>query len=228
MTCGLDARIGIRNRDEWFAHLVDDAQSCTTCSRMAGRRRVLGKENGALDATVMFVAEAPGRLGADVTGVPLCGDQTGRNFEFLLQKSGLSRNQVFITNAVLCNPRTPEGLNDKPTSQEVAACNHFLAATIDAIDPDLVIALGVAALGALAKIERHSLSLRSHLAQPTLWNGRLLAVLYHPSPRTRVFRSLEDQARDLGECLSAASPYRNVADYFAPTTADARSPRSRS
>ena len=47
---------------------------------MEGRTRALGQGNGPLDARVLFVAEAPGRLGADRTGVPLSGDQTGRNF----------------------------------------------------------------------------------------------------------------------------------------------------
>ncbi len=54
--------------------LVARAQACRLCSRMEGRRRVLGAGNGPLDARVLFVAEAPGRLGGDKTGVPLVND----------------------------------------------------------------------------------------------------------------------------------------------------------
>ena len=43
------------------------AQACRVCPRMEGRRRVLGAGNGPLDARVLFVAEAPGRLGDDRT-----------------------------------------------------------------------------------------------------------------------------------------------------------------
>ena len=39
-----------------------------------------GHANGRPDARVLFLAEAPGRLGGDRTGVPLTSDQTGRNF----------------------------------------------------------------------------------------------------------------------------------------------------
>lgn len=193
-----------------FERLACEARSCSACPRMHGRRRVLGRQNGALDAHVLFVAEAPGRLGAEVTGVPLAGDQSGNNFERMLGAVGLTRDDVFITNAVLCNPRTPDGRNDKPSASEIVNCNAFLAGVIDVIAPDLVIALGVAALSALARIEPHELTLREHLARPLPWSGRLLAVLYHPSPRTQVFRSLADQATDLARCLDAASPYRDV------------------
>ena len=192
-----------------FDRLVAEARACASCSRMGGRTRVLGPLNGSLTARVLFVAEAPGRLGADVTGIPLSGDQTGRNFERLLAAVGLRREDVFVTNAVLCNPRTDDGRNDKPTSTEIKSCAPFLTATIDIVDPDLVVALGVAALSALARVEPHSLTLREHLAQPRPWYSRLLAPLYHPSPRTRVFRSADEQAADLAACLAAASPYRD-------------------
>ncbi len=186
-----------------FAALVAEASACTTCARMSGRARVLGPGNGALTAKILFVAEAPGRLGAERTGIPLSGDQSGRNFERLLAAAGLTRADVFVTNAVLCNPQRADGCNDKPTTTEIINCNRFLTGVIEVLDPPLVIALGVAALAALGRIAPHALSLRSHLASPTPWFGRLLVPLYHPSPRTRVFRSFAAQAGDLAACLDA-------------------------
>jgi uracil-DNA glycosylase len=188
-------------RKHAFDSLVRSATTCIACPRMLGRRRVLGPGNGSLEARILFVAEAPGRLGAEKSGIPLQGDQSGRNFERLLAAVGLTREDVFITNAVLCNPQTPSGLNDKPTRAEVIECNHFLSSTIEVVAPALVIALGVSALAALGRVERHDLMLRRDLARPTPWFGRQLAVLYHPSPRTRVFRSWEEQVRDLDRCL---------------------------
>lgn len=171
---------------------------------------MLGLRNGDVNARVLFVAEAPGRHGAEITGVPLAGDQSGRNFERMLESVNLTRDDVFVTNAVLCNPLTPDGRNDKPSSAEIVNCNRFLAGVIDVISPDLVIAFGVAALSALARLEPHGLTLREHLGRPVPWYGRLLAALYHPSPRTRVFRSPAEQAADLAGCLAAASPYSDV------------------
>ena len=97
-----------------FRELVEAARACRRCPRMEGRTRAIGPENGPLDARVLFVAEAPGRLGADRTGVPLSGDQTGRNFDALLVSAGIDRRRLFVTNAVLCNPRRPDGRNDRP------------------------------------------------------------------------------------------------------------------
>src|SRR3954447_6489609 len=93
------------HRDEEFARLVEEARACQVCPRMTGRTRLLGPANGLLTARVYFVAEAPGRLGGDRTAIPLCGDQSGRNFERLLVEAGLERSEIFVTNAVLCNPR---------------------------------------------------------------------------------------------------------------------------
>lgn len=192
-----------------FRALEHAAAACDACPRMRGRRRVLGAGNGSLHTRLLFVAEAPGRLGAEMSGIPLHGDRTGKNFERLLAAVGLRRDDVFITNAVLCNPQSPAGVNDKPTRAEIAECNHFLSATISVVDPALVIALGVSALAALSKVERHELTLRSNLARPTPWFDRHLAVLYHPSPRTRVFRTFEEQVGDLARCLhSSALPKR--------------------
>src|SRR5579872_2221398 len=86
-----------------FCRLVERVAACRLCPSMEGRRRVLGPGNGPLDALVLFVAEAPGRLGGDRTGVPLSRDRSGLNFERLLASSGLGRAEVFVTNAVLCN-----------------------------------------------------------------------------------------------------------------------------
>lgn len=189
-------------REEAFALLFQDAQSCQRCPRMKERKRVLGPLNGSLSARILFVAEAPGRLGAERYGVPLFGDQTGKNFEYILERASLRREEVFVTNAVLCNPVDEEGNNDKPSRTELSNCNHHLAATIAVLQPMLVIALGVAALDALNRVQAHSIRLRDNLGSPVPWFDRYLAPLYHPSPRTRVFRRLEEQADDLVRCLA--------------------------
>ena len=48
---------------------------------MECRRKVFSEANGNIDSKALFIAEAPGRLGADKTGIPLYGDRTGDNFE---------------------------------------------------------------------------------------------------------------------------------------------------
>lgn len=64
-----------------FATVVSRAQSCRACPEMDGCTRVLSDANGPVDARVMFIGEAPGRLGAERTAVPFHGDVAGENFE---------------------------------------------------------------------------------------------------------------------------------------------------
>ena len=101
------------------------AQACRLCPRMAGRKRVLSEKNGHVNADVLLIGEAPGRFGAEVSGVPFQGDASGDNLEKLLAAAGLSRDEVFITNAVLCNPQSESGKNDKPKAGELQTAKRF-------------------------------------------------------------------------------------------------------
>ncbi len=176
--------------------LIEAVQACRRCPTMDGRRRLLSHANGPPDARVMFIAEAPGRRGGEVTGAPLTRDQSGRRFTRLLALAGLTRAQVFITNAVLCNPRRPDGANRPPSAAEVRACSGWLQAQIALVDPMVVITLGATALRALALIEPHRYRLRECVARPLPWNGRILVPLYHPSPRAGLSRSDREQEAD--------------------------------
>ena len=168
---------------EAFADLVYNAQSCRACPRMEGRRRVLSPENGPLSARVLFIAEAPGRLGGDKGGVPLTGDASGRNFLRYLTAAGLTRDEVFVTNAALCNPRTQRGTNAPPSAAELRRCSSFLRRTLDVVQPQMIATLGSKALAALHLIVPHSYTLRDHAATEVLWDRRTLFPLYHPSPQ---------------------------------------------
>ena len=176
--------------------LAARVQACRLCPRMEGRTRVFGAANGNTTARILFVAEAPGRLGADKSGVPLSGDQTGRNFATLLASAGISRSDVFVTNAVLCNPRDTHGNNAPPIAQELQNCSPHLAETIAILDPPYVVALGVVALKALRLVSPHDVVLARDVGQPIPWHGRTLVPLYHPGTRACIHRPMAVQGRD--------------------------------
>ncbi|MBO0799709.1 MAG: uracil-DNA glycosylase, partial [Blastocatellia bacterium] len=164
---------------------------------MRERKAVLSNLNGSLNPKVMFIAEAPGRNGADRTRIPFHGDSSGENFEELLKSAGLAREEVFITNSVLCSPRKPSGANDKPNRAEIRNCSAFLRRLIEIIDPPVIATLGAVALDSLGLIEEHEYRLRDHAARLLRWRGRLLVPLYHPSPQVIItVRTLEQQKRD--------------------------------
>jgi len=156
---------------------------------------VLAPSNGSLEAQVMFIGEAPGRLGAALTGVPFTSDQAGRRFQRLLATAGLDRSQVFLTNAVLCNPLR-DGRNRRPSVRDVTHCSPWLRTQIDLVDPHIVVTLGTVALAALRLIEDHPYELRRDVGRALPWYGRTLVPLYHPSPRTTGRRSWAQQVED--------------------------------
>ena len=185
--------------DASFDALIETVAACRACPSMEGRRRVLSHANGDVDARVLFIAEAPGRLGAELTGIPLTNDQSGRNFERFLAEAGLGRDDIFVTNAVLCNPRGDGGLNRPPTRAELTHCAVHLRAQLALVTAPIVVTLGAVALRAIEEIQPHRLSLSKNVAVPTTWNGRWLVPLFHPSPQAFMSRSLAHQLADYRE-----------------------------
>lgn len=196
-----------------FTALVRDVRTCAACPGMH-HARVLGEACGPLDARAIFVAEAVGRRGGALTGVPLTRDVSGQRFGAFLAIAGVERRDVFVTNAVLCNPLDAAGRNRAPRPSEVARCNPYLARTLDVVRAPVVVALGAVALAALGRIEPHQLRLCENVAATHPWRGRTLVPMYHPSRQSTLHRDAERQAADwraLGAIIRAASLYEGEA-----------------
>lgn len=202
--------------------LITDVQACRLCPEMAGCARVLSWANGPHDAKIMCIGEAPGRLGADRTSIPFHGDKAGDNFEHLIELAGLTRRQVFVTNAVLCNPRDDRGNNAPPLRRAIRNCSGNLERQIAAIDPPIVVTLGAAALEATRLIETHDLALSTHVRTAQPWNGRLLIPLYHPGARAMIHRNFAAQTADyyfVGETYRRMGRRRRASrDILKPTS----------
>lgn len=179
-----------------FNELCKQADACRRCQEMAHRSAVIGPANGNLGVRLMLIAEAPGRFGADRTRVPLSGDRTGDNFQHLLDQAELIREQCFISNAVLCNPRDGKNRNRRPYAGEIRNCSSFLKHQIELVNPEFVVSLGAVALSALNLVEGHNLKLSTDVGRIARWFGRNLIPLYHPSPRTLGLRSFSQQKED--------------------------------
>jgi uracil-DNA glycosylase family 4 len=180
-----------------FGSLISEAAACTRCPDMCGRAAVLSELNGSIAARIMFIGEAPGRKGADQTRRPFSGDQSGKNFDRFLASIGLSREQIFITSAAICNPRRESGANRKPSRAEVANCSYFLRQTLEIVNPQVVVTLGSVALDALKLIHHHDFGLKESAAKIHTWAGRTLVPIYHPSPQVLAsHRREQEQLRD--------------------------------
>ncbi len=182
---------------EEFLKLAEKARNCRICEAMCDKTAVLSELNGNLEPKVFFIAEAPGRQGADRTRKPFSGDKSGANFQVLLDSINLQREEIFITNTVLCSPRSETGANRKPSKKEIKNCAEFLEKTIYLINPKIIATLGSVALEALKTIEYHQIILKSGAGNIFRWNGLFLVPLYHPSPQVVAsHRRMPEQLED--------------------------------
>jgi len=96
---------------------------------------------GAEDAEIMFIGEAPGWY-EDQQGRPFVGS-AGQFLTQLLKSINLEREQVYITNVIKTRP--PD--NRDPLPQEIANCKPYLEQQISIIKPKMIVTLGRYSMG---------------------------------------------------------------------------------
>jgi len=92
--------------------------------------------DGAADARIMFIGEAPGS-DEDIQGLPFVG-RSGQLLDKMLAAIGLNRQNAYIANVI---PWRPPG-NRTPTPLETAVCRPFIDRQIELVNPDVVVFLG--------------------------------------------------------------------------------------
>lgn len=122
---------------------------CQKCSHLAASRKNVVFGVGSIDATLMFVGEAPG-ADEDIQAEPFVG-RAGQLLTKIIQTMGLTRETVYIANILKCRPDTPGQTsgNRPPTPEEMERCLPYLHAQIDLIKPQVMVALGATAMDGL-------------------------------------------------------------------------------
>lgn len=111
-------------------------QHCKRCSELCKSRTQVVFGSGNPNAEILFIGEAPG-ANEDKLGIPFCG-MSGKVLEELLQSINLSRNDVFITNTILCRPEN----NRNPYPEEVENCRDRLDQLIAIMRPKVIVTIG--------------------------------------------------------------------------------------
>jgi uracil-DNA glycosylase len=158
--------------------------NCRRCDLWAGATQAV-TGLGPADAPIMLVGEQPGDE-EDQRGEPFVGP-AGTLLARALHQAGLTREQVFITNAVKhfkWQARGKRRIHKTPTQAEVAACEVWLEQELVQVKPRVVVALGATAYRALTGQQRGFAEARaSHVLERS---GAALVVTWHPSAALRV------------------------------------------
>ena len=111
-------------------------------------------EDGAREAKIMLVGEAPGR-DEDIQGKPFVG-RAGQLLDKMLKAIDLDRSQVYIANVV---PWRPPG-NKTPGTQDVAVCLPFIRRQIELMQPEVLMFMGNIAVKSLMDTDTGILRMR--------------------------------------------------------------------
>jgi DNA polymerase len=155
------------------------ARSCRGCDLYKNATQTVFGE-GSHHASVVFVGEQPGDM-EDKSGHPFVGP-AGRMLDKALAEARLSRDQVYITNAVKHFKWTPQGKrrkHQKPLMSEVMACKPWLEQELDLLKPKILVCMGAtAAQSILGKGVLITKDRGKFIEGPP---GRLTFITIHPS-----------------------------------------------
>ena len=143
----------------------------------------------------MFVGEQPGDE-EDKAGHPFVGP-SGKLLDAALEAAGISRESVYVTNAVkhfkfVRNELTRRRLHKKPSAAEARACRPWWIEEIRLVQPGLIVALGSTAAQAMLGNSFRVTANRGKVVESE-W-GPVIATV-HPSAVLRAPPDVRDQAR---------------------------------
>jgi len=126
---------------------------CKKCEELVVSRNRIVFGYGDSNAKILFVGMAPGRNGADITGVPFTRDPSGVLFQECLIAAGFSlesdpKNEhpllrdVYVTNLVKCNPKEEGRRNRTPFQEEISNCAPFFEQEINEVKPKIIVTFG--------------------------------------------------------------------------------------
>ena len=146
-------------------------QGCRRCKLCEGRSTIVFG-SGHPQADLVVIGEGPG-ADEDAQGLPFVG-RAGQLLTRMLASVDLTREEVYITNAVLCRPPG----NRNPEADELAACAPFLADKLGVIQPKVILTLGSVATQAMLRTKEPIGKLRGKLHQ---YGDAVLVPTFHPA-----------------------------------------------
>jgi uracil-DNA glycosylase len=154
-----------------LSEVAAEAAGCTKCRLAQGRTQVVFGV-GDPDADLMFIGEGPG-FHEDKQGEPFVG-AAGQLLTRMLGEIGLTREEVYINNVVMCRPPG----NRDPQPDEIEACTPWLVERISLIQPLLIVTLGNFATKFVLQTALGITRVRGSVHE---WHGRKVIPTFHPA-----------------------------------------------
>ena len=154
-----------------LAGVREELGECTRCPLHRTRKTIVFGE-GSAKARLVFVGEAPGEE-EDNQGRPFVG-RAGQLLTKIIGAMGLNREDVYICNILKCRPPG----NRNPKDDEIAACEPFLVKQLEALNPEVICALGTFAARTLLRTDVPISAMRGRFHD---YHGRRLMPTYHPA-----------------------------------------------
>lgn len=172
--------------------LQEDARACQDCPLWANATQtVFGA--GDPQARVMLVGEQPGDE-EDRKGLPFVGP-AGRLLDRALEAAGVDREHLYVTNAVKhfkWQLRGKRRLHKTPAQREIDACRQWLEREIEAVRPQVIVALGATAARAVIGRDFKVSVMRGQLVESPL--APYVFATFHPSALLRLKEESEKEA----------------------------------
>ncbi|HWF96924.1 MAG TPA: UdgX family uracil-DNA binding protein [Xanthobacteraceae bacterium] len=187
---------------------------CRRCPLYQFATQVVPGE-GSVHAPLMLVGEQPGDQ-EDLAGHPFVGP-AGRILNSALEAAGISRSEVFVTNAVKHFKHEMRGkrrLHKRPNASEIERCRWWLARERAIVAPAAIVALGATAARSVLGKTVGVLKIRGQVQK--LDDGTAAVVTIHPSFLLRI-TDAADKQREYRYFVIDLQHARKMVDAGAPT-----------
>jgi len=169
--------------------LYEESRDCTNCINCNERKNVVFGE-GSLDSDLFIIGEAPSAI-EDMRGKPFVGPIGEMLNKMLVNVLGLTRDKVYLVNAVKCRVRGGKA----PGADALHACNSYTRRQIDIVKPKVILCLGDSAAKVVLKESRGVEEMRgtwhSYGEVPVLVSYNPAHLLKHPEFKRMVFNDLK-------------------------------------
>jgi DNA polymerase len=155
-----------------------EAAGCTRCELYEPATQTVFGE-GPAEAWLVLVGEQPGDR-EDVEGAPFVGP-AGRVLDQALERAGIDRDEVYVTNAVKHFRFERDGkrrIHKTPGVTHIRACRPWLDGELAAVRPAVLGTLGAVAGKALLG---NTFKITKQRGQVLEWEGYQLVPTVHPS-----------------------------------------------